>query len=55
MQKVYTTFYDADVASLVYWMQFTGPLKIMLDRLLTAIVNDELKKDLTSIMTAGSP
>lgn len=58
MREVYAAFYDADVfifASPLYWLQFTGPFKTMLDRLLTATVNDEPKKDAVLLMTAGTP
>ena len=58
MQRILQTYEEADVlvfGSPLQWMQVTGSMKTMLDRLLTAVAQKKQKKDAFLVMTAGAP
>lgn len=58
MQEILRTYEEADVlvfGSPLQWMQVTGSMKTMLDRLLTAVAQKKQQKDAFLVMTAGAP
>ena len=58
MQQILEAYDDADVlvfGSPLQWLQFTGPMKTMLDRLLTAVAQKNQEKGAFLLMTAGAP
>lgn len=58
MQKIFDAYNEADIlvfGSPLQWMQFTGSMKTMLDRLLTAVAQEKKNKGTFLLMTAGAP